>query len=155
MLKTNAIRILEQHKIKYEELSYERDGKFISGLETIQKLNLDPTKVFKTIVCHNQNKYFVLLVPVMLEINLKKAAKSLEQKSLELVATKDLLNLTGYERGGCSPIGMKKQWPTYIDVSAKLYDYIYISAGKLGYQIKLNPNDLASLVKAKFIDLVD
>lgn len=153
MLKTNAIRILAQHKIQYEELAYEANEKFTSGVDTIAKLNLDETLAYKTIVCHNQNKYFVLVVPVAKEIDLKKAAKNIGQKKLELIATKDLLPLTGYERGGCSPIGMKKLWPTFIDKSAEKLDYIYVSAGKIGYQVKLNPKDLANLVKAKFVDI--
>lgn len=152
MLKTNVIRILAQHKIAYEELAYEVK-EFKSGLDTVNALNLDPNLVFKTIVCKNQNKYFVLVIPVLKEIDLKKAAKNIGQKSLELIPTKELLSLTGYERGGCSPIGMKKLWPTFIANEALNLTHFYISAGKIGYQVKVNPNDIAKLINAKFIDL--
>ena len=152
MLKTNVIRILAQHKIAYEELNYEVKN-FKSGLDTVNALNLDPNLVFKTIVCKNQNKYFVLVIPVLKEIDLKKAARNIGEKSLELIPTKELLSLTGYERGGCSPIGMKKLWPTFIANEALDLAYFYISAGKIGYQVKVNPNDIAKLINAKFIDL--
>lgn len=152
MIKTNAIRILVKHKIKYEELAYEAD-RFVSGKDSIESLHLNPDLAYKTIVCHNQNKYFVLVVPVLKEIDLKKAAKNIGQKALELIPTKELLPLTGYERGGCSPIGMKKLFPTFIDKSAENLSYIYVSAGKIGYQVKIDPKDLANLVNARFIDI--
>lgn len=150
MLKTNAIRILEKNKINYEEVSYDPDKKFISGLESSEKLHIAPFLVYKTIVTFIKNNYYVFVLPVDKEINLKLAAKIVNEKSLELLPTKELLVKTGYVRGGCSPIGMKKLFPTYLDDSAKNLEYIYVSAGKIGYQIKINPNNLLNLINAKY-----
>lgn len=150
MLKTNAIRILEKNKINYEEVTYDPDKKFTSGLESSEKLHIAPFLIYKTIVTFIKTNYYVFVLPVDKEINLKLAAKLVNEKSLDLLPTKDLLAKTGYIRGGCSPIGMKKLFPTYLDNNVKNLEYIYVSAGKIGYQIKINPNDLLNLINAKY-----
>lgn len=153
MDKTNVIRIVEQNKIKYKMYEYNHAGDFIDAVFTAKELNEDPNQVFKTIVLVSNNHYFVCVIPSVNEIDLKKAAKAFNQKSLEMVHVKDLLSITGYVRGGCSPIGMKKKFPTIIDECAKNFDSIIISAGKIGYQIELSPNDLIKLTNAKMEDI--
>ncbi|MBQ3252986.1 MAG: Cys-tRNA(Pro) deacylase [Acholeplasmatales bacterium] len=155
MEKTNAMRILDQRKIKYNVYEYpHEDGVCVDGMEVANLLNQDPNKVFKTLVTVSNTKHYcVCVIPVNQELDLKKCAKAIGAKSLEMLALKELLPLTGYVRGGCSPIGMKKVFPTLIDESAKKYENIIFSAGKIGYQIEMNPNDLSKLIKVTFIDL--
>ena len=155
MEKTNAIRMLDQKKIKYNTYEYpHEDGVCVDGETVAQLLNQNPDTVFKTLVTvGNDKRYYVCVVPVKQELDLKKAAKAFGVKSLEMIAVKDINNVTGYIRGGCSPIGMKKPFKTVVDIDAKEYDEIIFSAGKIGYQIKMNPNDLSKLINVKFEDI--
>jgi len=130
MSKTNAIRILESHKIKFETVSYEVDEDDLSGETVALKVGADPETVFKTLVCTvDKTGHIVFCIPVTQELNLKKAASASSNKKVEMIKLKDLLPLTGYIRGGCSRVGMKKLFPTYIDETAQLFENIYISAG--------------------------
>lgn len=152
MKKTNAMRLLDSNKIKYEIKEYSKeDG--ISGVEVANTLNEDPMTVYKTLVTESKNNNHVFVVPAPLELDLKKAANVSKEKKIEMLPQKDLLPKTGYIHGGCSPLGMKKQFDTYIDESAKDREYIYISGGKVGMQIKINPVELANLINAKFSDI--
>lgn len=155
MEKTNVCRILDQKKIKYEMFEYPHiDGVCVDGIEVAKLLNQDFNQVFKTLVCISNTKhYFVCVVGVSHELDLKKCAKAFNQKSLEMIPLKDLLNTTGYIRGGCSPIGMKKAFETVVDIDALNYSEIIFSAGKIGYQVKMNPKDLEKLIKVKFLDI--
>lgn len=155
MEKTNAMRILEQHKIPYEVFVYpHEEGICVEGAIVAQLLNENPSQVFKTLVSQGASKqYYVFVIPVDKELDLKKAAKSVKEKSVELVAVKDLLYLTGYIRGGCSPIGMKKSYFTILDLTAKTLPYILCSAGKIGYQVKICPKDLAKVLIVQFFEI--
>ena len=155
MEKTNVMRILDQKKIKYQTYEYpHEDGVCVDGIEVAMLLNQDPNQVFKTLVTVSNTKhYYVCVVGVSHELDLKKCAKAFNVKSLEMIPVKELLNITGYIRGGCSPIGMKKSFDTVIDIDAKEFDNIIFSAGKIGYQVKMNPNDLSKLIKVKFEDI--
>ena len=152
VVKTNAVRLVEQQKITHELLYYEtEDGQAVDGETVAQKIGYPMQNVYKTLIATaGSNKFFVFVVPVSRELNLKAAAKVAGEKKIEMIAVKDLLALTGYVRGGCSPVGMKKLFPTYIDASAEGLDYMIVSAGKIGMQLKLAPTDLAQLSKAKF-----
>ena len=153
-VKTNAMRILDKNKIPYELISYECD-EFIDGLHTAELTGAPVEASFKTLVLKGKsNQFYVFVVPIAEEVDLKKAAKEVGEKSIEMIAVKDLTKITGYVRGGCSPIGMKKLFPTYIQESAKDYDQIYVSGGRIGYTLKLNPQDLAKLVRGKFADFI-
>lgn len=155
MSKTNAIRILESHKIKFETISYEVDETDLSGETVALKVGANPETVFKTLVCiGDKNGYAVFCIPVTQELNLKKAAKVSGNKKVEMIKLKDLFPLTGYVRGGCSPIGMKKLYPTYIDETAQLFDNIYLSAGIRGTQVKTNPDALLNVIAAQYADLI-
>lgn len=150
--KTNAVRLLEQQKIAHELLYYEsEDGQAVDGDTVARKIGYPHEHVYKTLIATaGSNKFFVFVVPVLAELNLKAAAKIAGEKKIEMIAVKELLPLTGYVRGGCSPVGMKKLFPTYIDASAEHLDYMIVSAGKIGMQMKLAPRDLANASKAKF-----
>lgn len=148
--KTNAMRILERMKISYEVLTYECT-EFTDGLETADKLHLPHKQVYKTLVTTGKSKqHYVFVIPIEQEIDLKKAAKAVGEKSMEMLHLKELTPLTGYVRGGCTSIGMKKQFPTVIDSSAETLETIYVSAGKLGAQLKLAPSDLLKAANAKY-----
>jgi len=152
--KTNVIRTLEQKKIDFKSYCY-ADTDAISGVEVATVLNLNPERVFKTLVTVSATKnYYVFLVPVEKELDLKKAAKSVGEKSISMLKSKDLLPLTGYIHGGCSPIGMKKQFKTTIDTSASHFDTIYFSAGKIGYQVELSLSDLKKVINFELYDIV-
>lgn len=152
-IKTNAIRILERSKIDFEAKLYESDG-FMDGVSVAQKLGQNLDEVYKTLVTENKaHENFVFVIPVAEELDLKKCAASVSQKSLEMIHVKDITKITGYIRGGCSPIGMKKQFKTIIDTSAQDKENIIFSGGKLGVQIKMNPQDLAKLIDADFADI--
>ncbi len=154
MSKTNAIRIIESHKIIFNTVSYEFDENDLSGETVAKKINADPESVFKTLVCiGDKTGHIVFCIPVTQELNLKKAATASGNKKVEMIKLKDLLPLTGYIRGGCSPVGMKKLFPTYIDETAQLFQDIYVSAGVRGTQIKINPEDLKNIVVGNFTDL--
>lgn len=153
-VKTNAMRIIEKHGMKAEFLSYENDG-FMDGVSVAEKLGQPTETTFKTLVTRGKSKnFFVFVIPVAEELDLKKAAKAVREKSLEMLHVKDLLATTGYVRGGCSPIGMKKQFRTIIHESAKSYENIMFSGGQLGSQIKMSPTDLAAIVGAEFADII-
>lgn len=155
MGKTNAIRILEKNKIQYEELIYEASS-FHNGVASASKLNLNLDYVYKTIVVISKSKnYYTLVLPVAKELDLKKCAKYLNEKNLELININDMLKITGYIRGGCSPIGMKKNFKTLIDNSAQNKDYIYVSGGKIGLQIKISPLDLNKILNIEFKDICE
>ena len=153
-IKTNAMRLLETKKIPYEAHTYECD-EFVDGIQIADMLGLPHEKVYKTLVTQGNSKnYFVFVIPIEAELDMKKAAKSVGEKSVAMLHVKDINAITGYVRGGCTPIGMKKLFPTYIQESAKDYDQIYVSGGRIGYTLKLNPQDLAKLVRGKFADFI-
>lgn len=155
MNKTNAMRLLDKAKIEYEVAEYEVDENDLSGVHVATILNQPVEQVFKTLVAKGEkNGIMVFCIPVAEELNLKKAAIATKDKKIELLPMKELLPTTGYIRGGCSPIGMKKHYNTYIEESAMLYDKIYISAGVRGAQIIINPEQLKDFVKAEFKDLL-
>ena len=152
--KTNAVSILERNKISYELITYECD-EFIDGLHTAEKTGAPVEQSYKTLVMQGKSKqYYVFVIPIAREVDLKAAARAVSEKSVEMMHVKDLTTITGYVRGGCSPLGMKKQFPTVIDETAQIYDDIYISGGRIGTTIRLNPNDLAKVVNAKFADIL-
>lgn len=151
--KTNVMRLLDGKKISYETHSYEPDAS-MSGEEIAGILGEDPEKVFKTLVTQGKSgTYYVFVVPVREELNLKKAAKASGEKSVSMIKQKELLPLTGYVHGGCSPIGMKKQFPTFIHKTAADLDKIFVSAGKVGFQIELAPGDLIALAGCTTADI--
>lgn len=146
MEKTNVMRILEQKKVSYEAYTY-ADTEAISGIEVATVLNQNPEQVFKTLVTIGASKKnYVFVVPVCAELNLKKAAKAVGEKSIQMIKSKELLPLTGYIHGGCSPIGMKKLFKTVIDITAQDFDTIIFSAGKIGYQVEVSLSDLTKVV---------
>ena len=156
MEKTNVMRILEQKKIKYLAHEYpHEEGVCVEGSVVASLLGQDPKQVFKTLVCVDNTKhYFVCVLPVLNELDLKKAAKAAGVKSLDMIAVKELLPLTGYVRGGCSPIGMKKTFNTIVNDTALNFDTIIFSGGKIGVQVEMNPNDLSKLIKVSFKDII-
>ncbi|MGQ9797916.1 MAG: Cys-tRNA(Pro) deacylase [Ignavibacterium sp.] len=155
MNKTNAIRILESYKINFELVEYEVDENDLSGETVARKIGVNYAEVFKTLVAKgDKSGYCVFCIPVNFELNLKKAAKASDNKSVELIKVKELFPLTGYIRGGCSPIEMKKQFPTFIDETAQLFEKIFVSAGVRGMQIHINPDDLKKLISAEYADLI-
>lgn len=152
--KTNAMRILDKNKISYRTNTYECD-EFIDGIH-VADMNGDPyEQSFKTLVTVGKSGgYYVFALPIDKEIDFKKAAKIVGEKSIEMIHVKDINKITGYIRGGCTPVGMKKMYPTIIHESAKNFDEIIISGGRIGLQIILNPNDLAAVTNAKFADFL-
>lgn len=155
MSKTNAIRILELHKVKFDTINYVVDESDLSGETVALKVGVNPETVFKTLVCvGDKTGHAVFCIPVTQELNLKKAAAASGNKKVEMIKLKDLLPLTGYIRGGCSPIGMKKLFPTYIDETAQLFENICVSAGVRGTQMKLSADDLLKLVNGVYADLI-
>ena len=154
MKKTNAMRLIEAAGVDYEEFEYDA-SLGISGTDVARTLNEDVKMVFKTLVTEmNKGEHFVFIVPVAMELDLKKAAKAAGAKKVDMLKQRDLLPLTGYVHGGCSPIGMKTKLKTFIDASAMDKEYIYVSGGKVGLQIKLSPEDLVKLTDATAIDIV-
>lgn len=153
MKKTNAMRILESENINFEIIEYStKDG--IGGVDVAEKLGEDKNRVFKTLVTEAKDgEHFVFVVPVSSELDLKKAAKSSNSKKIEMIPQKKLLPLTGYVHGGCSPVGMKKSFKTFIDSSAEDLDFFYVSGGKVGMQIKVNPKELISALDGEFSDI--
>ncbi len=155
MNKTNAVRIVEAHNIQFKTLEYEVNENDLSGTSVAGKINVDEDSVFKTLVTRNdKNTIFVFCIPVNQELDLKKAASISGSKKIEMIRLAELLPLTGYVRGGCSPIGMKKEYPVFIEETAQIIENIYISAGIRGMQIRISPLDLAGLVNAKFGDVI-
>lgn len=152
--KTNAMRQLDSAGIEYKFAEYEYDESDLGGEHVAAELGLSEDVVFKTLATRGDNNILsVFVIPVSCNLDLKKAAVASGNKKVEMIHVKEILDLTGYIRGGCSPIGMKKQYPTYIDETAVLFDEIYFSAGKRGMQIILNPEKLAEFIDAKFCDL--
>jgi Cys-tRNA(Pro)/Cys-tRNA(Cys) deacylase len=154
-MKTNAIRILESREISHTTALYEYNEEELNAVAVAQSIGAAPEVVFKTLVARNdKNTIIVFVIPGNFELNLKKAATSSNSKSVEMLKVKELFPLTGYIRGGCSPIGMKKLFPTFIDETAQLYEKIYVSAGVRGMQICLSPLDLVKVIEARFADLI-
>ncbi len=153
--KTNAARLLDQKKINYQLIPYEVDEQHLDATHVAESLGEDIKQVFKTLVLKgDKSGYFVCIIPGNHEVDLKKAAKVSGNKNCDLIPMKELLPTTGYIRGGCSPIGMKKPFPTYIHSTAAYFDHIYISAGVRGLQIQITPNDLITVSNANLCDLI-
>ena len=151
--KTNVMRVLEQKGVAYTPHTYPTDGS-IDGASVAGYLGQDPEHVFKTLVARGASGgYYVFDIPVEDTLDLKKAAKAVGEKSIAMIHQKELLPLTGYIHGGCSPVGMRKQFPTVFHETAEILDTICVSAGKIGYQVEVNPADLMALVEAKTADL--
>ena len=153
--KTNVMRILEQKGISYTAHAYEHEeGVAVDGVTVARSLGQDPECVFKTLVARGASKnIYVFVIPVADSLDLKKAARAVGEKSIEMVAVKEINALTGYVRGGCSPVGMKKQYPTVFHETAEIVDTIMVSAGKIGYQVELTPADLVELVGGTLSDI--
>lgn len=153
--KTNAMRILDAKKVTYELLTYDsHDGK-IDGVSVAEKINRDVNVVFKTLVAQGTSKnIYVFIIPVAEELDLKKAAKAANEKKIEMIPVKDIQKWTGYIRGGCSPVGMKKTYPTFVHESANDFEMIIVSGGKLGLQMELPIRDLQAVTEAKITDLI-
>ena len=153
--KTNVMRVLEQKNINYREYTYECDSA-LSGDEVAKSLGQEPDKVFKTLVTVGASKKnYVFVIPVNCELDLKKAAKCVGEKSIEMLKSKDLLPLTGYVHGGCSPIGMKKMFKTVFHITAKDFPTVIFSGGKIGYQVEINPEDLKQVIPYEFADVTE
>ena len=153
-VKTNAMRLLDRQKMAYGVLTYEVKDGAIDGVSVATKINRPVEEVFKTLVTRGASKeIYVFVIPVSKELDLKKAAKSVKEKKIELIAVNEINKLTGYIRGGCSPIGMKKRYQTVIDQSAKERPTFIVSGGKIGLQLELNPKDLSQLLDVCFLDV--
>ena len=153
-VKTNVMRLLEQNKVPYTAHSYPHGKEAVDGVTVAQLTGMDPATVFKTLVAVGASKKnYVFVIPVAKELDLKKAAKAVGEKSIAMIHVSEITPLTGYVRGGCSPIGMKKQFATVIDETAELFDTIYFSAGRIGAQVEVSPTDLAGMIDLKQADL--
>ena len=154
VVKTNAMRLLDAAGISYPSHTYDASDRSIDGVSVAQKLGEEPERVFKTLVTVGASRnYYVFVLPVENELDLKKAARTVKEKSIEMIPVKDINKVTGYIRGGCSPIGMKKQYPTVVDETAILFDTIIFSGGKIGFQIEMAPDDLFKLIGAQACDI--
>ena len=155
VVKTNAMRILDSKKVNYEMITYEsKDGK-IDGISVAHKIGIDEANVFKTLVAQGTSKeLYVFVIPVAEELNLKEAAVITGEKKIEMINVNDIMKYTGYIRGGCSPIGQKREYKTFIHESAKELDFIIVSAGKIGYQIKIDSKDLIKIINGTFADII-
>lgn len=155
VVKTNAMRILDSKKVNYEMITYEsKDGK-IDGISVAHKIGIDEANVFKTLVAQGTSKeLYVFVIPVAEELNLKEAAVITGEKKIEMIHVNDIMKYTGYIRGGCSPIGQKREYKTFIHESAKELDFIIVSAGKIGYQIKIDSKDLIKIINGTFADII-
>ena len=153
-VKTNAVRILDRNKINYELLTYECD-EFIDGLHTAEKTGAPVEQTYKTLVMQGKSKkYYVFVIPIAEEVDLKAAARSVGEKSVEMIHVKDITAITGYVRGGCSPLGMKKQFPTVIDSTAEAFDQMYVSGGRIGTTIVVAPDALLSVIHGTYADVI-
>ena len=153
--KTNAVRLVQQAGISCREAFYDYDPDDLNGMHAAEALGFPPEQVFKTLVTRGaKTGIHVFCIPVCCELDLKKAAKAAADKSVAMVPVKELLGLTGYIRGGCSPVGMKKQYPTHIDETCQLFDEIAVSAGERGHQMILPPDALVELIKADYCDII-
>lgn len=154
-IKTNAMRILGRNKIPYEMINYECE-EFIDGLHTAELTGAPVEQSFKTLVAMGKSgQYYVFVIPIAMEVRLKSAAKAVGEKSVEMIHVKDITKITGYVRGGCSPLGMKKQYRTVIDSSAQKYEKIYVSGGRIGSTIAVEPQALAKVVGASFEEIAE
>lgn len=154
VVKTNAMRLLDAAGISYTSHTYDASDGSIDGVSVAHKLGEEPERVFKTLVTVGASRnYYVFVLPVENELDLKKAARTVKEKSIEMIPVKDINKVTGYIRGGCSPIGMKKQYPTVVDETAILFDTIIFSGGKIGFQIEMAPDDLFALIGAQACDI--
>ncbi|GAA0076421.1 Cys-tRNA(Pro) deacylase [Clostridium sp. CTA-5] len=153
--KTNAMRILDTNNITYQTYNYEnKDGK-IDGVVVAHKINKDVNQVFKTLVTQGHSKeFYVFVIPVAEELDMKKASKVASEKNIEMIHVKDINKITGYIRGGCSPLGMKKQFKTFVQEEALCFETIVFSGGKIGHQIEMNPNDLQKVINCSFEDII-
>ena len=152
-IKTNAMRILEKNKIDFKHYTYECE-EFVDGGQTADLLGLNHEMVYKTLVTVGSSKeYFVFVIPIDDELDLKKAARAVQEKSLAMIPVKDITNVTGYVRGGCTAVGMKKQYKTTISISAEKLDTMIVSGGRIGSQIELKPADLCKVVNGQFADV--
>ena len=151
--KTNVMRLLDGKKIPYSAHTYSPDPT-MTGEEIAVLLGEDPARVYKTLVTEGKSgQHYVFVIPVRMELNLKKAARAVGEKSVAMIRQKDLLPLTGYVHGGCSPVGMKKPFPTLIHETARPEGQIFVSAGKVGFQVGIDPRDLAALIRCQFADI--
>ncbi len=153
--KTNAMRILEQKNIDYGIITYDNNDGKIDGISVAAKIGKDISLVYKTLVTQgNSKEIYVFVIPVKEELDLKKASKAAGEKKVEMIPVNDILKLTGYIRGGCSPIGMKKSYKTFIDSTAKDIEKIVVSGGKIGMQIEISPDNLLSVMNGEFQDII-
>lgn len=153
-LKTNAMRILDAMRVSYQLHTYE-PGESVDGVSVAAKMGMDVNKVYKTLVTQGKGGgFFVFVIPVARELDLKKAARAAGEKSVEMIPVKEINRHTGYIRGGCSPVGMKKKYPTFIDESARALPTMVVSGGRIGLQMEIAPEDLARSVGARFADLL-
>ena len=153
-IKTNALRILDQKKINYDIKEYEYDEEHLSGEHVLEQVDFNENEVYKTLVLKGLKEYIVCCVPVLEEIDLKKLAKASNNKSVEMIHMKDLLSITGYIRGGCSPIGMKKKFRTYFQQDIINIENVAVSAGKRGLQVILSPHDLVTVTDGVLVDVI-
>ncbi|MDN4524610.1 Cys-tRNA(Pro) deacylase [Fictibacillus fluitans] len=150
-VKTNAMRILDKDKVDYQSMNYSTDDGKIDGVSVAHKIGREPGTVYKTLVAQGAGKdYYVFVIPVEAELDLKKAAKAAGEKKVEMLAVKELLSVTGYVRGGCSPIGMKKLYVTIVEEQAAGLETVIVSAGKIGHQVELSPQDLIEVTKGQY-----
>lgn len=155
-IKTNAMRILDSNKINYKMYSYEsKKGEHLDGVEVAHQIGKDVSQVYKTLVAQGSSKnIYVYVISVDKNLDLKKAAKVANEKNMAMINVNDINKFTGYIRGGCSPIGMKKLYKTFVNETAKVLDTIVVSAGKIGYQVELSPEELQQLIKCEFEDII-
>ena len=153
--KTNAMRRLDSKKIEYKMYSYEVGDNHIDGVSVAHKLNQDEKMVFKTLVAQGASRnFYVFVIPVAENLDMKKAAKAAGEKNMEMIHVKDINKVTGYIRGGCSPVGMKKLYSTFVHESGKDLEKIIVSGGKIGFQIELSPSDLQETINFKYADII-
>ena len=156
--KTNVMRVLDQKKVSYDYYTYPHNNEAVDGLEVSKLIGVEEEKVYKTLVTRssiNKNNYYVFVIPVASQLDLKKAAKSVKEKAVEMVHVKDLLQITGYVRGGCSPIGMKKFFPTTFNNTINNITEIVFSAGKIGFQVKIQVKDISNIIKYNIDDIIE
>ena len=153
--KTNAMRILKKAKVPYEVFAYPHEGEALAGTQVASLLGIEKEQVYKTLVTTNGSDYFVFVIPVAAELDLKKAAKAVGTKSLSMLKVADLLSITGYVRGGCTPIGMKKQFVTVFDAMMQQLSEVYISGGKIGLQMRVPVQPLKQITSAIFAEVTD
>ncbi|TDM49356.1 Cys-tRNA(Pro) deacylase [Macrococcoides goetzii] len=154
-VKTNALRKLDQKKISYETFTYSIEDDQVDGITVANKIGQPVEEVYKTLVLQGKNSHYVAVIPVEATLNIKAISKVVGENKLEMLAVKNLEKTTGYIRGGCSPVGMKKQFPTVIDASAQVHEKIIVSAGQIGIQMKVNVDELIKLINAKVSPITD